>query len=126
MPLSSYDYDGSRLLCLEDLACGMNEHMWSVTFKKDTSNSDYRPATHVHMWRSEVSYQCGPGRRFHMSTGSRQLYLNYTCELDDALGEPGFWKSGETGNPVDWASDIPGGHSRNRSKNDYALDRTPT
>ena len=92
-----YAYDGSRLLCLLDVSCGADEQKSSVTFKRDTSNSDYRPETYVHMLRSEVSYQCGPGRRFHMSQGSHQLYMNYTCELDEALGEPGKWNPAHPG-----------------------------
>ena len=43
------------------------------------------------MLRSEVSYQCGPGRRFHMSPGNHELYMNYTCEVDEGLGKPGNW-----------------------------------
>ena len=86
-----YDYDGSRLLCLHDVACGADEQRSSVTYIRGTDNSDYRPEGHAHMLRSEVSYQCGPGRRFHMSPGSHELYMNYTCELDEGLGRPGQW-----------------------------------
>ena len=73
------------------MACGADERRESVTYIRGTDNSDYRPEEHEHMLRSEVSYQCGPGRRFHMSPGSHELYMNYTCELDEGLGRPGQW-----------------------------------
>ena len=64
-----------------DIACGTNQMKESVDRTRSTEDGDYRPSNHAHTSYSELSYTCGPGRRFSNDSGATRLeHLNYTCQ----------------------------------------------
>ena len=79
-----------KQLCVLDIACGTNEMKESVDLTRSTDDSDYLPSTHEHTSYSELSYTCGPGKRFSNDSGATRFdHFNYTCQQTVGGGPEG-------------------------------------
>ena len=77
----SYEYTAwSTQLCLYDVKCGSNESRASVEVIKDSENSDYRPESFNHTARSNVTYECGLGRRFQDAASVWKEEFSFVCQ----------------------------------------------